>query len=107
MNAAYMLRPEKPCGRSDVADLPGDGGEQPADLSLPPFLGRKQKTEAPGLSWREIDRVANEVEEWAYQHKHESDLNDRLEPEVRRRLAGIVLPEAVEAEIRARSAVPF
>ena len=62
----------------------GNGGDGPA-----------------GLSWREIERLAREVEDWAYAHRDEVDLTKAsvVEAEIRRRLAGKVLPEAVEIEL--------
>ena len=52
----------------------------------------------PGLSWREINQLVREIEDWA----HASDTpieSDELEAEIRRRLtlAGI-FPEAIENE---------
>jgi hypothetical protein len=67
-----------------VAAFPDDGSEQP-----------------PGLSRREIDRLAKEVEDWAYEHRDEVDLTKAsvVEAEIRRRLAGTVFPEAIEIEV--------
>jgi hypothetical protein len=64
--------------------FPGDGGGGPA-----------------GLSWREIDRLAGDVEDWAYQRRDEVDISKQsvLEDEIRRRLTGSVLPETVEIEV--------
>ena len=55
----------------------------------------------PALSWREIERLAREVEDWAYAHRDEVDLTKAsvVEAEIRRRLADKVLPEAVEIEL--------
>jgi hypothetical protein len=66
-----------------VAAFRGDGGEGP-----------------PGLSWREIDRVAEEVGEWVHGRRDDGDTSHAaLEDEIRRRLAGMALPEAVELEL--------
>ena len=53
------------------------------------------------MSWREIDRLAREVEDWAYAHRDEVDISRQsvLEAEIRRRLADMVFPEAVEIEL--------
>jgi hypothetical protein len=79
--------PQKPdiaTAATAATAFPDDGSEQ-----------------APGLSWREINRVAKEVEDWAYAHRDEVDLTKAsvVEAEIRRRLAGMVLPEAVEIEV--------
>ena len=55
----------------------------------------------PGLSWHTIDRLASEVEEWAYVNrgKVRTDQASVIEAEIRRRLIGAgVLPEAVAIE---------
>jgi hypothetical protein len=67
-----------------AAAFPGDGEDRPA-----------------GLSWREIDRLAREVEDWAYAHRDKVDISQQsaLEAEIRRRLDGVVFPEAVEIEL--------
>ena len=67
-------------GVAGVAPFPGNGGDR------------------PGLSWRAIDRLARDAEDWA----HASDTpveSDELAAEIRRRLteAGI-FPEAIEIE---------
>jgi hypothetical protein len=68
---------------ADVAGFRGDGGEGP-----------------PGLSWREIDRLAEEVGEWVHGRRDEGGISQSaLEDEIRRRLAGMVFPEAVEIEL--------
>lgn len=59
--------------------------------------------EKPGLSWREIDQLAREIEGWAYQHRNpdSGDVDQTgLEAETRRRLiqAGIP-PEAIPIEV--------
>ena len=66
---------------SDVSDFPGDRAEEP-----------------PGLSWRAIDQLAREIEDWAYASDTAIE-PDELEAEIRRRLteAGI-FPEAIEIE---------
>jgi hypothetical protein len=65
-----------------VAGFPDDGGGQ------------------AGLSQREISRLAAEVEDWAAAHRDEGDISQTaLEDEIRRRLAGLVFPEAIEVEI--------
>ena len=67
---------------SDVSDLPGDRAEEP-----------------PGLSWRAIDRLAQELEEWADARRDTGVEPDELEAEIGRRLAGTgIFPEAVEIE---------
>jgi hypothetical protein len=68
---------------ADVAGFRGDGGAQP-----------------PGLSWREIDRLATEVGDWVHARRDGGDISQSaLEHEIRRRLAGTVLPEAIEIEL--------
>jgi hypothetical protein len=65
------------------------------DLPIPDFLQRP-----PGLSWREIDRLSEEVKEWVHGRRDEGDISQSvLEDEIRRRLAGTVLPEAIEIEV--------
>ena len=66
---------------SDVSDLPGDRPEEP-----------------PGLTWRAIDQLAREIEDWAYARDTPVE-PDEVEAEIRRRLteAGI-FPEAIEIE---------
>ena len=96
---------EKPLGPSDcsvVADLKGDN--RPAEVNgaaVAPFPG--DGGDQTGLSWRTIDQLARELEDWAYRHR-DSDSGDvdqaRLEVETRRRLmAAGVFPEAFEIEI--------
>ena len=68
---------------TDATDLAGDGGNE------------------PGLSWRTIDRLANEVEEWAYANRDKvrTDQASVIEAEIRRRVIGAgVLPEIVAFE---------
>jgi hypothetical protein len=68
---------------ADVADFPGDGGNE------------------PGLTWRTVDQLASEVEEWAYANRDTVRIDQAgvIEAEIRRRVirAG-VLPEAVAIE---------
>jgi hypothetical protein len=66
-----------------VAALPDDGGNE------------------PGLSWRTVDQLASEVEDWAYENrdKVKIDQADVIEAEIRRRVIGAgVLAEAVAIE---------
>ena len=68
---------------ADVAAFPGNGGDG-----------------QPGLSWRAVDQMACEIEEWAYSLRHQGDIGeDQLRAKIGRRLtdAGI-FPEAVEVE---------
>ena len=55
---------------------------------------------SPGLSWRAIDQLTKEIEEWAYARRDESDIEQaELEAEIRRRLtAAGIFPEAIEIE---------
>ena len=68
-------------GVAGVAPSPDNGGDEP-----------------PGLSWRVIDQLAREIEDWAYARR-DTDTEPDLEAEIRRRLteAGI-FPEAIENE---------
>ena len=66
-----------------VAAFPDDGGDE------------------PGLSWRTVDRLANEVEEWAYANRDKirADQASVIEAEIRRRVIGAgVLPETAAFE---------
>jgi putative DNA primase/helicase len=70
------------CAHHDAL-FPDDGGDE------------------PGLSWRTIDRLASEVEEWAYTNRDKvrTDQESVIEAEIRRRVIGAgVLPEAVAIE---------
>jgi hypothetical protein len=68
---------------ADVADFPEDGGNE------------------PGLTWRTIDQLASEVEEWAYANRDRVRIDQAgvIEAEIRRRVIGAgVLPEAIAIE---------
>jgi hypothetical protein len=54
--------------------------------------------DAPGLSWREIDQLAKEVEEAAYHYVRENGVELDVEAEIRRRLLGRVFPEHLGTE---------
>ena len=69
-------------GVAGVAPFSGDGAEAP-----------------PGLSWRAIDQLAREAEEWAYARRDRTIEPADLEAEIRRRLAKAgIFPGAVEIE---------
>jgi Protein of unknown function (DUF3631) len=85
---------EKPLGPSDCCGVAvGKGDNGPARANGETF------GEA-GLSWRTIDRLVGDVEDWAYGRRHEGDIDqDDLEAEIRRRLvAAGIFPEAVGFE---------
>ena len=84
---------EKPLQPSDCGGVAVEkGGNGPACANGEPFN--------PGLSWRAIDQLASEVEDWAYARRDQGDIEpDDLEAEIRRRLIEIMLPEAVEIEV--------
>jgi hypothetical protein len=88
------------CGGSDDARNPNKTGLVAHVAAVAAFPGDGEG-KAVGLSWREIDRIAKEVEDWAYAHRDEVDLTKAsvVEAEIRRRLAGGVFPEAVEIEL--------
>jgi hypothetical protein len=68
---------------TDATDLAGGGGDE------------------PGLTWHTVDRLANEVEEWAYANRDKvrTDQASVIEAEIRRRVIGAgVLPETVAIE---------
>jgi hypothetical protein len=53
----------------------------------------------PGLSWRAVDQLARQVEDWAHAQRDQGDVTpEELEAEIARRLTGLVLPEAVAIE---------
>jgi hypothetical protein len=87
------------CGGSDDARNPNKMGfvADVAGVAAFPDDGSEQ---APGLNWREIDRLAKEIEDWASENRDKVDLSQAsvLEAEIRRRLASMVFPEAVEIE---------
>ena len=71
------------CAHCGAPERPGDGGNE------------------PGLNWRTIDRLASEVEEWAYANRDKvrTDQASVIEAEIRRRVIGAgVLPETVAVE---------
>jgi Protein of unknown function (DUF3631) len=72
-------------GINDVADV-----ADVADMA--------EDADGKGLSWREIERLAEEVEDAAYHYRCENDVELDLEAEVRRRLLGRVFPEHLEVE---------
>ena len=85
---------EKPLGPDDCDGVTvGKGGNGPAGVA--PDNGGDE----PGLSWREINQLARETEEWAYARRDTTVEPDELEAEIRRRLteAGI-FPNAIEIE---------
>jgi hypothetical protein len=85
---------EKPLGPNDCSGVAaGKGGNGPAHANGESFV-------EVGLSWRTIDQLAGDVEDWAYGRRHEGDVaQDDLEAEIRRRLAALgILPEGVEFE---------
>jgi hypothetical protein len=81
--------------QADEADGIGAGPDVP-DQSLYARLAGAQ--DAPGLSWREIDQLAKEVEEAAYHYVRENGVELDVEAEIRRRLLGRVFPEHLETE---------
>ena len=87
---------EKPLGPNDCDGVTvGNGGNGHSRAREP--IGIDQ----PGLSWRAIDQLARETEDWAYARRDQGDIGqDELEAEIRRQLtvAGI-FPEAIEIEI--------
>jgi hypothetical protein len=99
-DVAAVAADNEACGGSDDARNPNKTGfvADVAAVAAFPGDGREQP---PGLSWREIDRLAREVEDWAYAHRDEVDISRQsvLEAEIRRRLADMVFPEAVEIEL--------
>ena len=53
-----------------------------------------------GLSWRAVDQLAKELEEWAYARRNEDIEPAELEAETRRRLAAAgIFPAAIETEL--------
>ena len=53
-----------------------------------------------GLSWRAIDRITRDIEEWVYGRRDDGDTTEvQIEEEARRRLREIVLPEWIEVEL--------
>jgi putative DNA primase/helicase len=98
--ACYRVTDQKGDNGPAQANAEPNGPAEPPptrepDLSIPDFLRRP-----PGLSWREIDRLATEVGDWVHARRDQGDISQSaLEDEIRRRLAGTVLPEAVEIEL--------
>jgi putative DNA primase/helicase len=80
---------EKPLGPNDCDGVTVQKGGN----------GHAGASEEPGLSWRAIDRLAREIEEWAYARRDTAVGPDELEAEIRRRLteAGI-FQTAIEIE---------
>ena len=79
--------------RADETVCDGSSGaENPHEMGLATFAtdttdlagdGRNE----PGLSWRTIDRLANELEEWAYANRDKVRIDQVsvIEAEIRRR----------------------
>jgi hypothetical protein len=87
---------EKPLGPSDCCGVAvGKGDNGPTRANGGPFGG-----DAPGLSWRAIDQLARETEEWAYARRDRGDIAvEELEAEIHRRLtAAGIFPGAIEIE---------
>ena len=54
----------------------------------------------PGLTWRAIDQLTRETEEWAHARRDAAIEPAELKVEIRRRLtAAGIFPEAIESEL--------
>jgi hypothetical protein len=87
------------CNGPSDAKNPHEMGPATTAMAATPFPGNGG--DQHGLSWRAIDQLARQVEDWAYQQRGDTDgINAQVEGEIRRRLmqAGI-LPEAIPVEV--------
>jgi Protein of unknown function (DUF3631) len=77
---------------------PDKPGFATAPTAATPFPGNGDDT--PGLSWRAVDQVVRQVEDWVYARRDRGETTpEELEVEIARRLSGLVLPDAVAIEV--------